>query len=136
MVGNASWVTRSSDTPVDFLFEFCDNKLVIKVGRHYLKESHAGALRACADTFDHVTHTVGVLGPASCLPFSSLPRPLLFTVLQVGSAAARAPYLSNWKPRENSALTCCPMWPPPGPVSGPDPVLGGISVPSALSSLP
>ena len=42
MVGTASSVTRSSDTPVDFLFEFCGNKLVIKVGRHSLKESHAG----------------------------------------------------------------------------------------------
>ncbi|XP_033023109.1 fascin isoform X1 [Lacerta agilis] len=55
-VGNESSVSSSSDTPVDFFFEFCDyNKVAIRVNGKYLKGDHAGVLRASADTIDPST---------------------------------------------------------------------------------
>ncbi|XP_061605473.1 fascin actin-bundling protein 1a [Phyllopteryx taeniolatus] len=58
MVGNEQAVVSSSDTPVDFLFEFCDyNKLAV---RHvsdgkYLRGDHAGVLKANADDLETAT---------------------------------------------------------------------------------
>ncbi|KAM6424578.1 fascin isoform 2-T2 [Liasis olivaceus] len=56
MVGNEASITSSSDTPVDFFFEFCDfNKVAIKVNNKYLKGDHAGVLKATADAIDPST---------------------------------------------------------------------------------
>ncbi|XP_063170736.1 fascin isoform X2 [Candoia aspera] len=56
MVGNEASITSSSDTPVDFFFEFCDfNKVAIKVNNKYLKGDHAGVLKASADAIDPST---------------------------------------------------------------------------------
>ncbi|XP_061557316.1 fascin actin-bundling protein 1a [Phycodurus eques] len=58
MVGNEQAVVSSSDTPIDFLFEFCDyNKLAV---RHvsdgkYLRGDHAGVLKANADDLETAT---------------------------------------------------------------------------------
>ncbi|XP_061567638.1 fascin actin-bundling protein 1a [Cololabis saira] len=58
MVGNEQSVISSSDTPVDFLFEFCDyNKLAIRHGADgkYLRGDHAGVLKANADDLEAAT---------------------------------------------------------------------------------
>ncbi|XP_066496635.1 fascin [Tiliqua scincoides] len=56
MVGNESSITSSSNSPVDFFFEFCDyNKVAIKVGGKYLKGDHAGVLKASADAIEPST---------------------------------------------------------------------------------
>lgn len=58
MVGNEQSVVSSSDTPVDFLFEFCDyNKLAIRhaTDNKYLRGDHAGVLKANADDLDSAT---------------------------------------------------------------------------------
>ncbi|KAL7979271.1 hypothetical protein Chor_015295 [Crotalus horridus] len=55
-VGNEASITSSSDSPVDFFFEFCDlNKVAIKVNNKYLKGDHAGVLKASADAIDPST---------------------------------------------------------------------------------
>lgn len=58
MVGNEQSVVSSSDTPVDFLFEFCDyNKLAIRhaADSKYLRGDHAGVLKANADDLETAT---------------------------------------------------------------------------------
>lgn len=58
MVGNEQSVVSSSDTPVDFLFEFCDyNKLAIRhaADSKYLRGDHAGVLKASADDLEGAT---------------------------------------------------------------------------------
>ncbi|XP_029692307.1 fascin actin-bundling protein 1a [Takifugu rubripes] len=58
MVGNEQSVVSSSDTPVDFLFEFCDyNKLAIRhvADNKYLRGDHAGVLKANADDLETAT---------------------------------------------------------------------------------
>ncbi|ETE57391.1 Fascin, partial [Ophiophagus hannah] len=56
MVGNEASITSSSDSPVDFFFEFCDfNKVAIKVNNKYLKGDHAGVLKASADAIEPST---------------------------------------------------------------------------------
>ncbi|KAK5856615.1 hypothetical protein PBY51_008198 [Eleginops maclovinus] len=58
MAGNEQSVVSSSDTPVDFLFEFCDyNKLAIRhaADSKYLRGDHAGVLKANADDLESAT---------------------------------------------------------------------------------
>lgn len=58
MVGNEQSVVSSSDTPVDFLFEFCDyNKLAVRhaADSKYLRGDHAGVLKANADDLETAT---------------------------------------------------------------------------------
>lgn len=58
MVGNEQSVVSSSDTPVDFLFEFCDyNKLAIRhvADGKYLRGDHAGVLKANGDDLETAT---------------------------------------------------------------------------------
>ncbi|RVE69202.1 hypothetical protein OJAV_G00075620 [Oryzias javanicus] len=58
MVGNEQSVVSSSDTPVDFFFEFCDyNKLAIRhaADGKYLRGDHAGVLKANADDLESAT---------------------------------------------------------------------------------
>lgn len=58
MVGSESSVVSSSDTPVDFLLEFCDyNKVAIKAMAEgkYLRGDHAGVLKASSDDLDSST---------------------------------------------------------------------------------
>ncbi|KAG7491939.1 hypothetical protein MATL_G00009360 [Megalops atlanticus] len=57
MVGSESAVVSSSDTPVDFLLEFCDyNKVAIKSSEgKYLRGDHAGVLKANADAIESST---------------------------------------------------------------------------------
>ena len=58
MVGSESSVISSSDTPVEFLLEFCDyNKVALKAMTEgkYLRGDHAGVLKANADNLDSST---------------------------------------------------------------------------------
>ncbi|CAL8304785.1 unnamed protein product [Merluccius merluccius] len=58
MVGNEQSVVSSSDTPVDFLFEFCDyNKVAVRhvADGKYLRGDHAGVLKANADDLESAT---------------------------------------------------------------------------------
>eukprot|EP00063_Salmo_salar_P070774 XP_014045609.1 PREDICTED: fascin-like [Salmo salar] len=58
MVGNEASVVSSSDTPVDFLLEFCDyNKVAIRsvADGKYLHGDHAGVLKANADDLETAT---------------------------------------------------------------------------------
>ncbi|XP_029603544.1 fascin actin-bundling protein 1a [Salmo trutta] len=58
MVGDEASVVSSSDTPVDFLLEFCDyNKVAIRsvADGKYLHGDHAGVLKANADDLETAT---------------------------------------------------------------------------------
>lgn len=58
MVGNEQSVVSSSDTPIDFLFEFCDyNKLAVRhaADGKFLRGDHAGVLKANADDLESAT---------------------------------------------------------------------------------
>ncbi|MEQ2190444.1 hypothetical protein XENOCAPTIV_018366 [Xenoophorus captivus] len=58
MVGTEQSVVSSSDTPVDFFFEFCDyNKLAVRhaADGKYLRGDHAGVLKANADDLETAT---------------------------------------------------------------------------------
>ncbi|KAM3864277.1 fascin actin-bundling protein 1a [Diretmus argenteus] len=58
MVGSEQSVVSSSDTPVDFLFEFCDyNKVAVRhtADGKYLRGDHAGVLKANADDLETAT---------------------------------------------------------------------------------